>query len=262
MASEERTHQRVFVFAHQDDEFGVLAHIEAFVALGTPVWCVYLTDGTARGTCSAVRDAESIRVLVRMGVHRDRIVFAGSRLGIPDGALHRHMAKALEALLEVVRPLQPAALYVPAWEGGHHDHDCTHAVGLLVGRWCAVTDVFQYSLYNGATTRGAWFSVMRPLPANGAVTQTRFSFAAAFRYIGACRAYRSQWRTWLGLFPFFAARLLTRRSMMLQGCSAERARVRPHTGPLYYERRFRVPYDTVAQSVTACERSIRTLGAP
>jgi LmbE family N-acetylglucosaminyl deacetylase len=257
MPSKQPTPQRVFVFAHQDDEFGVLAQIEVLVALGLPIWCVYLTNGAARGVNPAVRDAESTKVLAGMGIQRDRIIFAGTRLGIPDGALHQHLGRSLEALLEVLRPLGPTELYVPAWEGGHHDHDCAHAVGLLAGRATGASDVLQFSLYNGAVTRGAWFSVLHPLPSNGAVLQTRFSLAAAFRYIGACMAYRSQWRSWLGLLPFYAARVLFDRSMPLQRCSAERMRERPHRGPLYYERRFSVSYDTVAQAVTACERAAR-----
>jgi LmbE family N-acetylglucosaminyl deacetylase len=236
----------VFLFGHQDDEFAVFRHLELLVAQSQQVRCIYLTDGSARGSSPALRAAESTRVLGAIGIPPDSITFLGTSEGLRDGHLHEVMLRARDALLRSLGSTPVAAVYVPAWEGGHHDHDSTHAIGLQVGHSLGVSEVFQYPLYNGATTRGPWFSILRPLPANGPVDQARFTLSAAVRYIGWCLSYRTQWRTWMGLLPFVVWRLLLGRSMPLQPCRMERLEERPHPGPLYYERRFGIPFQDVA----------------
>jgi LmbE family N-acetylglucosaminyl deacetylase len=238
----------VFLFAHQDDEFGVFRQLELLVAQGLPVRCLYLTDGSARASSPARRAAESTAVLGAIGIPPERISFLGTSEGLVDGHLHEGLRRAGEALLRTLGRHPIAALYVPAWEGGHHDHDSAHAIGLWVGRALRVTGTFQYPLYNGAATRGPWFSVLRPLPANGPVVNATFTLSAAIRYVRWCLTYRSQWRTWIGLLPIYAWRLLRERAMPLQPCRTERLDERPHPGPLYYERRFGIPFLTVASA--------------
>lgn len=243
----------VFLFAHQDDEFAVFGHLERLAAEANQVWCIYLTDGSARGASPVRRNAESLQVLASLGLPQEQIHFLGSRAGLRDGALHEDLGGALAALAEILSTLRIAALYIPAWEGGHHDHDCTHAVGKRVGLLLGVTTIFQYPLYDGATTWGPWFSVMRPLATNGPIHHFPFTFASAFRYLRWCLTYRSQWRTWVGLLPFYAVRILVNRSMPLQPCVAAGGVDRPHPGPLYYERRFQVPYRTVAMAIASLD---------
>ncbi|MEA2465759.1 MAG: GlcNAc-PI de-N-acetylase, partial [Acidobacteriota bacterium] len=74
----------VFVFAHQDDEIAFVSRIKVEVARGNRVTCVCLTDGAA-AVSAAIRDAESRRVLGRLGVHDFRVALPEER--IADGAL-------------------------------------------------------------------------------------------------------------------------------------------------------------------------------
>ena len=57
----------LFLFAHQDDEFGVLQRIAHYRARGVRVACAYLTDGRTARAVSAERNAESRAVLQRLG---------------------------------------------------------------------------------------------------------------------------------------------------------------------------------------------------
>ena len=71
----------LFVFAHQDDEVGAVSRIAFEVRAGHRVWCAFLTDG-AKKVRPGVRDAESLRVLRRLGVAGDRVAFSvGSARG-------------------------------------------------------------------------------------------------------------------------------------------------------------------------------------
>ena len=99
----------VCLFCHPDDEFGIFAEIEAMVAEGARVICVYLTDGAYGGQSAARREAESQAVLRRLGVRPDDVHFLGSECGIGDGRLHQRIADALEATRWLLASLAPAA---------------------------------------------------------------------------------------------------------------------------------------------------------
>ena len=71
----------LFLFAHQDDEYGVFPVLEKLVAQGEAVSVVYLTSGTLDGQPSERRNQESIGVLGRIGVTERNIHFAGTDHG-------------------------------------------------------------------------------------------------------------------------------------------------------------------------------------
>ena len=126
----------LFVFAHQDDEVGAFSRIAFEVRAGHRVWCAFLTDG-AKKVRPRVRDAESLRVLRRLGVAGERVAFLADGAGrIADGTLVHALQRSRVMLLDWLRAraLAPARIYTLDWEGGHHDHDATHLVTLSVAR--------------------------------------------------------------------------------------------------------------------------------
>lgn len=226
----------VFLFAHQDDEFGVYPLLDEYRRRGVHVRCAYFTDGAANGVTAATRNAESVAVLAKLGVAPDDIVFAGELLGIADAALPRKLAVATEWLRGWIG--EPDALHVPCWEGGHHDHDALHALAVQVAHERGLLErTTQYALYNGARTPAPFFRTMSPLPENGPVRATRISWPMRWRCLGYCLSYPSQRRTWIGLFPFALWFYVTRGVQSLQAVSLERTHRRPHEGALYYELR-------------------------
>lgn len=229
----------LFLFAHQDDEFGVLQRIAHYRARGVRVACAYLTDGRTARAGSAQRNAESRAVLQRLGVADADIAFAGEALGIGDAQLPLHLGTAdawigqwLDAHIAI------EALHVTAWEGGHHDHDALHALavrqaeerGLLARTW-------QYPLYQAAGLPGPLFRVLAPLPANGPVDTIAIAWRDRLRNLRCCLAYPSQLTTWVGLFPPVAWHYAVRGTEALQPVAPGRILERPHAGPLYYEKR-------------------------
>lgn len=246
----------LFLFAHQDDEFGVFARIEQERRAGRHVCCIYVTDGAATADPDR-RDAESRAVLKQLGVEPQAILYAGRQLGIGDGELHRHprrLADWLGGFLDAHPTLE--TFFVPAWEGGHPDHDLLHAIavellaarGLLAGVW-------QYPLYNGRNCRGLLFRLQSPLPENGHVHREPVAWRDRLRYLRLCLAYPSQWRTWIGLFPFVCLHYLRGGAQQLQHVDPARLAHPPHVRPLYYERRAFLDWPTL-------RAAIDTLGLP
>lgn len=227
----------LFLFAHQDDEFGVFHTIEDCLARGQRVVCAYLTRGAP--AVALRRNAESRKVLIGLGVQPADISFAGDLLQIDDGSLPRHLARAAEWIDAWFGNFgEVAMICVTAWEGGHQDHDALHLIAAREAQKRRLLPVlWQYSLYHGQGLRGPFFKVLSPLPANGAPQVVRIPFARRLAYLRLCLSYPSQRGTWIGLFPFVLAHYLLCGVQALQPVSIGRLTQRPHPGALYYERR-------------------------
>ncbi len=234
----------LFVLAHQDDECFLSTRIERELASGRGVFCAFLTDGAAKGVTSAVRDAESRRVLGRLGVPESNLLFLGSAHGIPDQGLPERLDAALQLLEAALAGHAVHRVYCFAYEGGHPDHDASHLVAVAFARRRhLLARTWHTSAYNGHGTPGKLFRVQAPLRRAVRHCQRRLPAALAVRHAFLCFRYTSQWRTWLGLFPeFFVKRALLRRET-LQGVDLPALRARPHPGPLFYERFFGFPWE-------------------
>lgn len=229
----------LFLFAHQDDEFGVFQKIMDEQRLGQRVFCAYLTDGVFEGQSSLSRNRESLGVLTELGVQEEDILFAGHTLAIPDGSLSDHLKIASDWIANwLSRYPMVKAIYLPAWEGGHHDHDALHAIGVIVAEEARLIKVVrQFPLYNGYKCGGPLFRVLLPLPMNGDIERKKIPWINRLRFLRYCLSYPSQTTTWVGLFPFVLLHYVFYGTQVLQTVSRERIRYRPHSGLLYYERR-------------------------
>lgn len=229
----------IFLFAHQDDEFGVYALLEEYRRRQIPVRCLYFTDGATAAVSAAIRNAESTAVLARLGVASTDIVFAGELLGIADATLALHLERAADWLDDYLARLAGVyALHVPCWEGGHPDHDALHAIAVDLAQRRGLLDLTtQFALYNGARMVHPFFRVLSPLPENGKVSVQPMSWAMRLRALRCCLSYPSQRRTWIGLFPFVVLSYLMAGRQSLQAVDPARTQQRPHSGALYYELR-------------------------
>lgn len=229
----------LFFFAHQDDEFGVFQQIFDEVRNGRRVCCIYLTDGGTTKATPKQRNQESITVLKQLGVHDQDIFFAGSYLSIPDAHLPDHLQKAAKWLGEWFTGISNlTAIYVPAWEGGHHDHDALHAIVVKIADEKGLLHLtYQFPLYNGLECLAPLFKVFTPIQSNGFIKSRKIPLSNRLRFLKFCLSYPSQAKTWLGLFPFVLFHYVGRGTQILQPTSVERLKQRPHKGPLYYERR-------------------------
>lgn len=236
---QEMTPAALFLFCHQDDEFAVYQQILLERASGRQVLCAFLTSGVPAGANPALRNAESLAVLGRLGIPHQNVMFVGSLLAIADGHLLEHLPAAASWLRKRLASLAgDVKIYVPAWEGGHPDHDALHFLGVEVSASIKLLPkVQQFSLYNAKCCPWKFFRILSPLPENGYIKVSRIPWSNRIHFLGYALSYVSQWRSWIGLFPFFALHLLFCGKQELQRVDRERLRRQPHAGLLYYERR-------------------------
>ena len=88
------TINRIFIFSHQDDEFGLFNVIEEATKKQNNVIVVYLTSGLKTKNQNSKnkelqRDKESLKVLLKLGVRRNNIFFLGKKLNIPIYKLYK-----------------------------------------------------------------------------------------------------------------------------------------------------------------------------
>lgn len=250
----------LFLMAHQDDEFGIFHQIEKEINLGKHVFCIYVTDGGANGKIE-VRDAESRYVLQKLGVKFDDIIFVGREISIDDGKLYLHVNKLVTWLYEFIKKQSNLDVcFVPCWEGGHPDHDILHAISVtLINRIASKTKIYQYSLYNGHKCISPFFRVLSPLINNGPIKKEKISLTARLRYILFCLSYSSQWKTWLGLFPFVFIKYLFNGHQQLQNINLENLNIPPHSGVLYYEMRGFLNWPDMQKTIKELRETIHQI---
>jgi LmbE family N-acetylglucosaminyl deacetylase len=248
----------LFVFAHQDDEYAAIPWILEEVAHGTAVACLYLTDGGSR-VDPAVRDAESRNVLQELGVRVESFAIVRTERGrIADRELAARSCEAVDAIEGWIErsSFAPQRLYAPSYEGGHPDHDAAHLVAAVVAAQRAIFDeAWHFSLYNAYRCPRPFFATMRQLPTAMASRRAAMPFWTRWTTTLLCRRYRSQWRTWLGLFPgaLYERAIVHRESVV--AFDAGRLCERPHAGELLYERLFDTRYEDFKEQTRAvCDR--------
>jgi LmbE family N-acetylglucosaminyl deacetylase len=145
--------RRILILApHPDDEIVAcgIAALRARAA-GARVFVLYLTTGIpARQALWWWRRPGYAKRLRR---RRDEAWVAAARIGLepsgfsdrPSRRLRHHLDDAAAEVEQAVTTCGAEALWVPAFEGGHQDHDAANA---LAARFCARLPVHEFAAYN------------------------------------------------------------------------------------------------------------------
>lgn len=147
----------LLLLAHHDDEVFCAGHAARALAAGGRLRVVWATaGGLAPG---GVRMREGRAALRALGVP----VAHGHDLAFADqGALDRvgEIAAAADAAVGDVAPGHVRCL-VPAYEGGHPDHDAVNLAAALLRARRPDVEIREFALYRRS---GLWLSVQSPAP--------------------------------------------------------------------------------------------------
>ena len=240
------------VLAHHDDEFFLSGAISVACAAGKRVVAAYLTHGSAYGADAHQRIEESQSVLSKLGVEPQDVYQIGLERGIFDAKLCSHLAAASEALDELAHKYCFAEAYVLAWEGGHHDHDCAHYLGVRLAR-AAGLPVMEASAYNGYRCIGSLFKVMSFIPAQSARIRLPVTLGQRIRLLMLAFYYRSQLMTFMGLMPGILWRLFPGGGFEIRVVPPFDYDRPPHEGRLFYETRFNFRFETLQGAIQELE---------
>jgi LmbE family N-acetylglucosaminyl deacetylase len=240
----------VYILAHFDDEYCALPLIREAAREGLAQRFLYLAD-YRDARLAQRRLAETRAFLARQGIGPQAVVAIGLGSGAYDQSVHRAVGDLFPALEAAVDGAGPVTrLVVPAWEGGHMDHDaCAFMAVRLAARIGA--PVRQFTLYNGPGLGGPLLRGGAPLADNGPGVRLRLSPGEWLGWMAGVRAFPSQLYAWSGIWPAMFFGMAVRRGFCWQALDPERVEARPHSGPLFYERMFKTPYEEVRAALDA-----------
>lgn len=243
----------LFILPHQDDEIGVFHVIDECVKARRRLLVVYVTDGAWQSASTATRNAESMAVLTRLGVAQDGVWFLGQERRVANQRLRFHLEETHAALhARLSSGPEVTAIYTPAWEGGHPDHDAAALLAVALARNLGVEGkVRQFPMYSAYRCTWRPYTVFDPIREAAPVVTDRIPGNRRIEHLKLCLMYPSQTKTMIGLFPFILAHYLVKGVQQYQSLDSAIVARRPHTGALLYERRRRLSCHEFEEDVRA-----------
>jgi len=156
----------LFVLAHHDDEVFCAGHLLRALRAGRRVRLLWATAGGLAPAARRCLEGERVGRLLRLapGDGRD--------LRLRDQQALRHLAAiaaAAEELLGSAHGAEAPLVYVPAYEGGHPDHDAVNLAVRLLRTRRPDAEAREFPLYRRSA---AGLSVQSPRPAAGTSAQS------------------------------------------------------------------------------------------
>lgn len=145
---------------HPDDEVvGCCAAIGRAREAGSEVFALYVTTGVPQPPAPW-----RWRYPARVRRRREEAKRAAALLGIAPVAFHdvpgrtlkAHLAEARDSVIATMADCGADAVWVPAYEGGHQDHDAANALGWALGDRVAVCEFAEYNFAGGAVRSQAF----------------------------------------------------------------------------------------------------------
>ncbi len=254
MPAGEPSGRRILVLVpHPDDEVvGCAVAIRRAVAGGARLFALYLTTGLPATELAwpwrraehqarlARRRAEALAVATRLRL--DPVAFTDW----PGRHLKDHLGEARALIGSQVRAQSIDQLWVPAYEGGHQDHDVANFLGAQLRREADVLEFAEYNFSRGVRTNEFPF-------ATGHESSLPLSDEEAAWKRGLLALYRSE-RANLAHVGF--AREVLRPLAVYDYGSP------PHAGMLFYERFHWVPFRHPRVDFTSPAEVCRALTQP
>ena len=230
-----------FIFSHQDDEFGLFNIIENSIKKGQNVYVLYLTNGLTKDETNIKklnqRENESIKILIKLGVNRNKIIFLGKRLNIPVYNLHKNLNLVYKNISSFLNKFKDrCVIYTHAWEGGNEDHDASFViVKKILFNNRSVNKCFQFSLYHRYNTNFYPFKILSFIPSNSKIFQSKLSLLQKIKYTSYLFSYISQFYLWIPFYPFIIFKIFFGKYGNLKKISKTLYLKKPHKGNLLYE---------------------------
>lgn len=142
-----RPRRVLLIAAHPNDEFGIAATLRGYVDGGDEVWVAWFARDD-REDVWELRRAEGHRAMALVGIAENHLL----EPALPAVGLASQLPEVVDAARTLRSSIQPDLVYVPAFEGGHPDHDALNFVA-----WEAFAvdgvEVREFPIYHRAEKR-------------------------------------------------------------------------------------------------------------
>ncbi len=231
----------LFIFAHPDDDSLICGSMRLIKERGGDVHAVWLVSGLSpRGI--KVREKEVQSAMDLVGISRKNRYF----LRLPVCFL-LNFSYSKKRLFPLVDSINPAKIVVPAFEGGHVDHDATNFLGVESAKHLTTRNpniiVYEYPLYNGDGPVWRWWWNINVFPSGvhgaGETQYTSLLDPVIDLKYQLMKTYKSQWMYMIPARIACSRTRLRKQGEPFRLVSLDRNfTVRPHRGKLNTERWF------------------------
>lgn len=132
----------LFLFPHPDDDLFVGGMLADLCQSPRPVHAGWLTSGGFDGR-DRIREMEARQAMEVCGLPAPRRHF----LRLPDGGLIRRFEDLVSRVGALLEAVQPGAVFTPAFEGGHADHDAANSAVAYCLRTKPEIRQYEYPCY-------------------------------------------------------------------------------------------------------------------
>lgn len=167
-------HRRVLlVAAHQDDDVFIVSRLREHILCGDTIFVVWTAISSQVGPEYAEkRVAESKTAMTLLGVDTANCFY----LRHEDGNTQRNVEEIVTEVFRALSAVKPDVIYVPAYEGGHIDHDIANFTTVQAVKMAKLTcPIFEFPLYSAKSTFCLFPFRMRKYPASIPTTCRRLS---------------------------------------------------------------------------------------
>ena len=226
----------LILLPHMDDEVFIIPYLINLAKNRTDsIHFCFLTksEGRLNRYSHTVREAESALMLSRIAPGC-KIEFVGSKLQVEDLELHSSLNRIFEFLVETLN--EGCDLVIsPHYEGGHIDHDSTSILAKRIsGQFDAPLHTFN--LYSGRKISKSLYKVGKPTDSNTVIKikvgRESFKHIMLIPFV-----YRSQIKTWIGIYPSLVWRFIIRGKCEINTSSDFNHLSKPNHGVVFYENR-------------------------
>ncbi len=136
----------LLVVAHQDDEVFILSRLIKHLENGADVKIVWTSHSISDGEdYRKQRISESKNAMGLIGISLNNLCF----LNLPDGETYKYPNEIKEKLEDILLKYKPSIVYIPAYEGGHIDHDICHFITVRSIKILGLkNEIIEFPLYN------------------------------------------------------------------------------------------------------------------
>lgn len=221
---------------HMDDEVFIFPYLRKLKNENIDIEIFFLTKSEGRNNKynTKTREEESRRFLNKV-LPNSRVIFLGNLIEVLDLESHKKFEEIFLFLKENVSASIEQVLTCN-FEGGHPDHDTSFFLGQKLAIYKSA-ELTTFNLYRAKFSKTIFFDVFSGLDATDESTQVKLKIRDLIDLFLVPIRYKSQWRTWLGLYPFMLTKKLIRRKIHVHRPKFIGAIDKPNKGRLLYEKR-------------------------
>ena len=222
---------------HMDDEVFIIPYLVFLREQKShDISFFYLTksEGRNKRFDQKIREIESLK-MIELIFPEARIEFLGRKFDVEDLLLHEKVEILFEYFL---RELDGTCdlIISPHFEGGHIDHDSASILASHLANTIN-TELLTFNLYSARRNYGPFFQVAKPVgKLNRDVKVKVLGSSYLYMFLIPIR-YKSQIKTWLGIYPALFWRILVRRKFSLNQFPSFNPNLKPNGGRVLYENR-------------------------